>query len=110
MTQRLRIIGLFALGTALSLAACSGKPDAPKPPLNEGAAANESENATAEAPPPPVDTPPVSQKQAESEPVASDLAPDGSSPQVRDDADASGMTARLPEPDASQPATGAEAK
>jgi hypothetical protein len=110
MTKTVRAASILALSAALGLAACSSKPDAPKPPLNEGAAANANENATAEAPPPEVIVPPISEAQSKSEPVAdpnalpsSDGGP-GPSPQVRDDADAAGMTARLPDSGDVQPA------
>jgi hypothetical protein len=114
MRKTFRTASIVTLAAALGLAACSSKPEAPKAALNEGAAANESENATAEAPPPAVvDNPPISEAQSKSEPVpnpnepgSSDSAP---TPQMRDDADASGMTARLPDTGDVQPAeTGAE--
>lgn len=107
MTKHLRTASAFALAAALGLAACSSKPADP-PPLNTGAAANATENETAEAAPPPAITPPVSEAQSKSEPVPDEnaLPTDGSGPppQVRDDADAAGMTARLPDSDDTQPA------
>ncbi len=101
-----RVTALMALSAALGIAGCSGKPEA-KAPLNETGAvpiANESDNATADVAPATnnADHPPVSQSQAASEPVGDPnaLPPiDSSAPsaQVREDADASGMTARLPD-------------
>jgi hypothetical protein len=109
MTKTFRAASIVALSAALGVAACSSKPAAPPPPLNEGAAANANENATAEAPPPEVITPPISEAQSKSEPVSnpnelpsSDGA--GPTPQVRDDADAAGMTARLPDSGDTEPA------
>jgi hypothetical protein len=105
-----RAASIIALPAVFGLAACSGKSDAPKPPLNETAVANVTEeNATTDAPPPAAVTPPISDAQSKSEPVAdpNELPQSdgpGPSPQVRDDADASGMTARLPDSDDVQPA------
>lgn len=105
MTKTIRTASALALAAALGLAACSSKPADP-PPLNTGATANES-NETAEAPPPVVETPPISEAQSKSEPVPDPnaLPSSGSEPppQVIDDADAAGMTARLPDSD-TQPA------
>jgi len=102
-----RAASMAAIAAALGLAACSSKPADPGP-LNTGVAANETDNETAEAPPPVVDTPPISEAQSKSEPVpdpnalpSSDGA--GPSPQVSEDADASGMTARLPDASDSAP-------
>lgn len=107
MKTSLRTASLVALAAALGLAACSSKPADPGP-LNTGVAANESDNETAVAPPPVVDTPVISEAQSKSEPVPDPnaLPSDGSSgpsPQVVDDADASGMTARLPDSEDSAP-------
>jgi hypothetical protein len=108
MKMNVRTASLVALAAALGLGACSSKPADPGP-LNTGVAANESDNETAEAPPPVADTPQVSEAQSKSEPVAdpnalpaSDGA--GPSPQVIDDADAAGMTARLPDSGETAPA------
>ncbi len=107
MTKSLRTGSCLALAAALGLAACSSKPADPAP-LNTGATANASENATAEAPPPVVTTPPVSEAQSKSEPVPDENALPTSGgeppPQVIDDADAAGMTARLPDSGDAQPA------
>jgi hypothetical protein len=109
MTKTFRAASIVALTAAFGLAACSSKPAAPPPPLNEGAAANASENETAEAPPPEVTTPPVSEAQSKSEPVGNPNELPSSdrprpTPQVRDDADAAGMTARLPNSGDTEPA------
>ncbi len=108
MKKFTRTTALLGLAAALGLVACSGKPEA-KGPLNESGAAapldNESDNATTDisgvVDP---DHPPVLSNQAASEPVGDPNAlppTDGPGPgvsaQVRDDADASGMTARLPD-------------
>ncbi len=114
MIRTHRTTALVALATALSLAACSSSKDVPKGPLNESGTAvtNESDNATNVADSAPAfdpDHPTVSANQAASEPVGDPNAlPPGDAPppsaQIRDDADASGLTARLPDPNAPQPA------
>jgi len=101
-----RITAFVALAAALGLAACSSKPADPAP-LNTGTAMNETDNATAETVPPVAETPPVAQAQTGTDPVANPGATPSTdatpSAQVSEDADASGMTARLPETNENAP-------
>ncbi len=93
---------MFVATALLALTACSSKPADKEPaPLNESAAATNAtspENVVVATPVTGANGEPViSEKQAKSEPVQI-AAPEVSEAQIRDDAAASGMTSRLPDP------------
>ena len=88
----------FTLAAALGLAACSEKPADPAP-LDPGVTLDEGSNAAYQAPPPVAEAPAPAPARQDAEDNADALSPDSidQSPQIADDADASGMTARLPD-------------
>jgi hypothetical protein len=98
------------LVAALGLSACSGKPEAKEPkPLDQGTnvvTTAEPANVVVAAPAPTTNGEPViTEKQAKSEPPQI-ATPEQSPAQISDDAAATGMTSRLPDPGepAQQPA------
>lgn len=100
MIRRLPLaVGLLA---ATALAACSGGSDAPPPPPNE------TDNVVVLDETPPqnvVEVEPSPTPTPSPTPVAEELPQDE---QVQEDAEAVGMTARLPRPDAEETAQPAE--
>ena len=88
----------LGLAAATMLAACSGGSDAPPPPPND------TEDARAMD-----ETPPQEEPAIEPSPTPTPLAAElPEAEQVQEDADAVGMTARLPRPDAEETAAPVE--
>jgi uncharacterized lipoprotein len=108
--MNLKMIALSgAVAVSLTLGACSRQSE-PAAPLNEGAELNMAEdNVTADVAPPAADAAPqISANQAAAE--APDVPAPGPSEQIRDDADAAGMTARLPDATETAPVDSAAEK
>ncbi len=95
-----RIGTVFAAGALLALGACSSKPEV-QDPLNE-TGANLEANVTEEVPVETNAMPAVIENTTTNE--SPPQPPAQAEQQVRDDADASGMTARIPADENTQPA------
>ncbi len=97
----MRIAGLFTLATAVALAACNTSAPEKLPDDNMSEIGNISDNVDVAITPPPVDN--VSNSTNETAKAAP--APGFTEEQqIKDDADATGMTARLPDEEPGQKA------